>query len=264
MLHWLTENRRRHLLANPFPAAWTAILERDVGAYKLLDADEQHRLRDLAQVFIAEKHWEGCGGLELTDEIRVTIAGTGCQLLLARDHDLFADVNTILVYPSAVVLPERQRGFFDPSASPVRPGDVVIGVAQQHDALVVSWDAALRGARDSHDGHNVVIHELAHKIDFLDGAADGTPPLPDRAARQAWASAFEPAFLAQRERAKRGEPGLLDNYAITNEAEYFAVATEMFFEKPRALAEALPDVYAQLRGFYRLDLAARHVDRGHA
>src|ERR1700733_4238007 len=198
MFHWLTERRRHHLREQPFPADWTAILERNVAVYKLLDADEQHHLRDLVHVFIAEKYWEGCGGLELTDEIRVTIAGTGCQLLLGRDHDLFGDVISILVYPSTVVLPERPRRFFDPRIAPPRAGDLVIGVAQPHDALVLSWDAALRGARDSHDGHNVVIHELAHKIDFLDGAVDGTPPLPNEAARRAWANSFEPAFLAHR------------------------------------------------------------------
>ena len=199
---WLTERRRRRLLEEPFPAAWLEILERNVAAYALLDEGEQQRLRELTQVFVAEKHWEGCGGLELTDEIRVTIAGSGCQLVLA-------------------------------------------------------WDAALHGARDPSDGSNVVIHELAHKIDVLDGRADGTPPLPSRDARRAWAKAFEPAFLAHRERAERGEPSLLSDYAITNEAEYFAVATEMFFERPRALADELPEVYDQLKDFFRLDLAAR-------
>jgi hypothetical protein len=123
--------------------------------------------------------------------------------------------------------------------------------------MVLAWDAALRGARDPRDGSNVVIHELAHEIDFLDGQADGTPPLADGKARREWASAFAPAFLAHRARVERGEPSLLSDYAITNEAEYFAVATEMFFEQPRALAKELPAVYAQLREFFRLDLAAR-------
>lgn len=110
-------------------------------------------------------------------------------------------------------------------------------------------------ARDPRDGRNVVIHEIAHKIDFLDGAADGTPPLADREARREWASAFASAFLAQRARAARGEPSLLRDYAVTNETEYFAVATEMFFEKPRALATELPDIYARLRAFLRMDPA---------
>ena len=95
---WLTERRRAHLLERPFPDEWREILERDVKAYALLAPDEQQHLRDLAQVFIAEKHWEGCGGLELDDRIRVTVAGSACLLILGRDHDLLAEVESILVY----------------------------------------------------------------------------------------------------------------------------------------------------------------------
>lgn len=257
MFRWLTDRRRRRLLEEPFPPSWVEILERNVAAYPLLDEAEQKRLRDLVQVFIAEKNWEGCGGLELDDEIEVTIAGTGCLLILGRDHDLFHEVLSILVYPSAVLHREGARSFFDPGARPVEEDSPVLGLAVRGGAVVLAWDSALRGARDHADGHNVVIHELAHKIDYLDGTADGTPPLDGAAARRAWIAAFAPAFLAHRERAGRGEGSFLDDYAVTNEAEYFAVATEAFFERPRSLARELPDVYASLRDFYRIDLAAR-------
>jgi MtfA peptidase len=257
VFRWLTERRRKRLLETPFPAEWTQILETNVAAYKLLEADEQQRLRELVQVFIAEKHWEGCGGLELDDEIRVTIAGTGCQLLLGRDHDLFAEVESILIYPSAVVAREQSRSFFDPGVTAGGGDKPVLGLAVKGGAVVLAWDSALHGARDPKDGRNVVIHELAHKIDFLDGDADGTPLLDSGSARRAWAAAFAPAFLAHQERASRGKRSFLDDYAVTNEAEYFAVATEAFFEKPRALARELPDVYAALRQYYSLDLAAR-------
>ena len=268
MLRWLTERRRKRLLETPFPAAWTEILERNVSAYKLLDDDERHRLRDLVQVFIAEKHWEGAGGLELTDEIRVTIAGSGCQLLLGRDHDLFAEVESIVVYPSTVVLPEQALSIFDPGARPVGAGTPILGVAHRGGAVVLAWDSALSGARDPKDGRNVVIHELAHKIDFLDGTAtvffarfpspvfQGALEQPSDA-RRAWIAAFAPAYLTHKQRAERGERSFLDDYAVTNEAEYFAVATEAFFERPHALARELPDVYAALRQYYSLDLAAR-------
>jgi Mlc titration factor MtfA (ptsG expression regulator) len=257
MLRWLTERRRKRLLDEPFPAAWTQILERNVAAYALLHDDEKQRLRDLVQVFIAEKHWEGAGGLELDDEIMVTIAGSGCQLLLGRDHDLFRDVESIVVYPSTVVVPAQARSMFDPGLTPTRGDSPVLGVAHRGGPVVLAWDDSLRGARDPRDGHNVVIHELAHKIDFLDGSADGTPPLSSGSERRAWAAAFAPAYLEHKQRAESGQPSFLDDYAITNEAEYFAVATEAFFEKPRALARELPDVYAALRQFYSLDLAAR-------
>src|SRR5450432_664027 len=111
-MFWLTERRRKHLLEQPFPEAWQAILATNVAVYKLLDVAEQKHLRDLTQVFIAEKNWEGAGGLELTDEMRVTIAGTGCQLLLGRDHDLFKRLVSIVVYPSAVILPPQPLGVF--------------------------------------------------------------------------------------------------------------------------------------------------------
>jgi len=256
MFDWLTERRRRHLLEQPFPAAWTAILEANVAAYALLDVDERARLRDLVQIFAAEKHWEGCGGLELTDEIRVTIAGTGCQLLLGRDHDLFRGVVSILVYPSAFWLPPQPLGVFTASPQDAVGDTPVVGVAHHAGTVVLAWDNALRGARDARDGRNTVVHELAHEIDMLDGTADGTPPL-DRAHARAWNAAFERAFLSHRERARHGAPSLLRDYAVTNEAEYFAVATEVFFEQPHQLAEALPEVYACLREFFGLDLAAR-------
>ncbi len=256
MWSWLTERRRTHLLAQPFPDAWRGILEANLGAYALLDADERARLCQLVQVFVAEKHWEGCGGLELTDEIRVTIAGCACLMILGRDHELFARVDSILVYPSAVIARRPQRVTYT-SPTPLRDDTPLLGSSMRGGPVVLAWDDALKGARDPHDGRNLVFHELAHKIDELGGVVDGTPPLPDAAHRRAWARAFEPAFLAQRARRDRGEPSLLRDYAVTNEAEYFAVATEYFFEKPAELARELPEVYAQLREFYNVDLASR-------
>ena len=243
------------MLEQPFPEAWTDILAKNVAVYSMLADEERKRLRDLVQIFIAEKHWEGAGGLELTDEIRVTIAGTGCQMLLARDHDLFARLISIIVYPSTVVLPPAPVGVFTYSRVPVQETPIS-GLANRVGAIVLSWDAALSGARDARDGRNTVIHELAHQIDYLDGAADGSPPLVGDARRH-WTAAFTAAFAAQTARAERGEPSLLSDYAITNAAEYFAVATEMFFEKPTKLAEQLPEVYASMRDFFGLDLANR-------
>lgn len=256
MFHWLTERRRKHLLETPFPDAWREILEREVGIYGLLDADEQQRLRDLVQVFIAEKNWEGAGGLELDDEIRVTVAGTGCQMLLGRDHDLFRRVVSIVIYPSTVVIPPQPVGVFSFPRGVV--GDTaILGQATHIGTVILSWDAAKSGAENPEDGRNTVVHELAHQIDMLDGTADGTPPLePPELGR--WGHAFEAAYLEQKARAARGEKSLLRDYAITNEAEYFAVAAEVFFEKPHALKEALPDVYVSLASFFGLDLAARN------
>jgi MtfA peptidase len=253
MFQWLTDRRRRRLLEVPFPET----CEENLAAYELLDEDEQTRLRELVQVFVDEKHWEGCGGLELDDEMRVTIAGAGCLLLMGRDHDLFSEVESILVYPTAVIVREQARGMFDSELRVAEDDKPVLGLAVKGGAVVLAWDSSLRGARDPKDGHNVVIHELAHKIDFLDGAADGTPELETYGERKAWNEAFAPAYTAHKARAERGKKSFLDDYAITNEAEYFAVATEAFFEKPRHLRRELPEVYEQLVAFYKVDLAAR-------
>jgi len=253
IFRWLTERRRARLLETEFPAAWTAILAENVRAYRLLDEAEQKHLRDLVQVFIAEKHWEGCAGLELDDEMRVTIAGSACLLILGRDHDLMREVESILVYPTTMVLPEREASFFDGRPRIVGERTEVLGVAHRGGPVVLAWDSVLRGAKDAADGNNVVIHEMAHKIDFLDGAADGTPPLESAEARREWARICSAAYLA----VKSGEEHFLRDYAGTNEAEFFAVASEAFFERPKRLAKEIPELYGLLRAFYNLDLAAR-------
>ena len=253
IFRWLTERRRARLLETPFPAAWAAILERNVKAYALLDGEQQQHLRDLAQVFIDEKHWEGCGGLELTDEMRVTIAGSACLLILGRDHDLMREVESILVYPSTVMLPAQARGFFDGRPVVNDGPTAVLGVAHGGGPVVLAWDSVQIGAINAKDGRNLVIHEIAHKLDFLDGEADGTPPLETSAARREWARVCSEAYLAHVE----GDEDVLRDYATTNEAEFFAVASEVFFERPKQLARELPELYSVLRGFYNLDLAAR-------
>jgi Mlc titration factor MtfA (ptsG expression regulator) len=258
MFRWLTERRRRHILETPWPAAWDEIIAKNVAAWAWLDDGERARLRELAQVFLAEKNWEGCGGLELTDEIRVTIAAQGCLLILGRDHDLFARVVSILVYPSAVMTPEQRPMVFGRVTGPTAARVAIAGQAVRGDTVILVWDEVLRGARDGKDGRNVVLHELAHAIDFLDGAADGTPPLASRADYRTWAEVLTAAYHALGDDVDRGTPtGVLRAYGATNEAEFFAVATEAFFERPRALAEEHADLYAVLARFYNLDLAAR-------
>ncbi len=253
IFRWLTERRRARLLETEFPSAWIDILNENVHAYRLLEADEQKALRDLVQIFIAEKNWEGCNGLELDDEMRVTIAGCSCLLILGRDHDLMKEVESILVYPSTVVLPDQEAGFFDGRPRVMSEGREVLGLAHRGGPVVLAWDSVLQGARNSADGNNVVIHEMAHKIDFLDGEADGTPPLETAEERREWARICSAVYLA----VKSGEEHFLRDYAGTNEAEFFAVASEVFFEKPKRLHKEIPELYGLLRDFYNLDLAAR-------
>lgn len=253
IFRWLTERRRDRLREQPFPPQWDEILERNVTAVRFLSEAERERLRELVVVFIHEKHWEGCGGLDLTDEVRVTVAGAACLLLLGRDHDLMREVESILVYPSAVLLPDGGLGTLDGRPRVVEGSIPVLGAAHRGGPVVLAWDAVLHGSRNARDGRNLVIHEMAHKIDFLDGHADGTPPLESRAELERWAAACARAFQEVRE----GTDPVLREYAGTNEAEFFAVASEVFFERPRQLAREHPDLYRVLADLYNLDLAAR-------
>lgn len=255
IFRWLTERRRERLRELPFPPQWDAILECNVTAVRFLTGQERERLRDLVVVFLDEKHWEGCGGLELTDEIRVTVAGTACLLLLGRDHELMRDVESILIYPSAVLLPDAGQGTLDGRPRVIEDTTPVLGAAHRGGPVVLAWDAVLHGSRNARDGRNLVIHEMAHKIDFLDGQADGTPPLAGRAELERWVKACAQAFQEVRD----GADPVLREYAGTNEAEFFAVASEVFFERPKQLAREHPELYRVLAELYNLDLAARPV-----
>ncbi|MFP6641821.1 MAG: zinc-dependent peptidase, partial [Myxococcota bacterium] len=171
----MRERRRRNWLEEGFPPAWREILDRGVAHYRLLDQAEKSRLEDFIRIFIEEKNWEGCGGLDLDDEIRVTIAGQAGLLALGLPHEFYANVKSILVYPSAIVTPERVAGTFEIPQGPVHSGIPILGEAQLHGPVILVWDSVKRHARHPEEGHNVVYHEFAHKLDMLDGVADGTP-----------------------------------------------------------------------------------------
>ena len=178
-------------------------------------------------------------------------AAQACLLLLGLDHALYADVETLLVYPSTVVLPTRTPGVFERGGAVLEPGAPILGQAFRGGPVLLAWDQVLAGGREQRPGHNVVFHELAHKIDMLDGPVDGTPPLADARTRRTWAEVCSAAFLALRDAVERGERGALDAYAATNEAEFFAVATEAYFTRPAKLARDLPALHRVLVDFYR-------------
>jgi Mlc titration factor MtfA (ptsG expression regulator) len=264
MFEWWREKKREKILEQPFPEAHVAILERNVKHYARLDASEQKRLRDLIQVFVAEKHWEGCGGLTLTDEMKVTIAAQACLLVLELPHRLYENVESVFIYPSTVLRPEQTQGVFVRAQNMVASGPIaLLGEAHVRGPVVLAWDRVLRDGRRPQDGHNLVYHEFAHKLDMLDGSADGTPWLASGEERERWHRVCEQAFLALRDRAARGERGLIDAYGATNEAEFFAVVTEHFFDQPHALRHTQPALYDVLSGFYRQDPASREASTEH-
>lgn len=248
-------NKRRQILEEPFPEEWNAYLDGNVGLYHLLDIDEKSRLRDITKVLVHEKNWEGCNGLALTDEHRVTIAAVASVLLLNLEHDYFGNVESILVYPAAYTVKTK-----------VTTGSIVsevpserLGEAWSSDLpVIVSWPDALAGARREDDGHNVVLHEFAHKLDNRDsGGGDGVPKLGSDAEYRRWSVVMSHEFEVLKYRASTGQPTVLNKYGATSPAEFFAVSTECFFERPRELRHLHPDLYKVLVDFYRQDPAER-------
>jgi MtfA peptidase len=261
MWHWIRDHRRRNILETPFPSSWESYLEHNVAHYRRLDEGERKQLRDLVQVFVAEKHWGGCGGLVLNDEIRVTIAGEACLMILALPHDLYRGVDSILVYPSTVVTPERRLGVFEVSQGLSSSPIPILGQAQLLGPVILVWDSVLRSARHPESGHNVVYHEFAHKLDLLEGHADGTPPLDSPEQYRRWVEVCSKEFLRLRALSHLGKETFLDAYGAVSEAEFFAVVTEQFFDQPIAMKKRHPDLYGVLRDFYHQDPAERDLGR---
>lgn len=257
MFHWLRDRNREELRNRPFPPEWEAFVRTNVAHYCVLNDAERAELRAMIQVFLAEKDWEGCGGLDLTDEIRITIAAQACLLLLGLPHNYYRNVESILIYPSTVVIPEHQPGVFERVDRPVEADVPILGQAFAQGPVILVWDAVKHGARYPEQGHNVVYHEFAHKLDMLDGSADGTPPLVDRAQLAAWVEVCSREFLRLRGLAEKGHKTFLDAYAAKNEAEFFAVATEEFFDRPLDLQKNSPDLYRVLGDYYRQEPAER-------
>jgi hypothetical protein len=246
------EWRRRRLMKKPLPPEWLAIVERNMPYYQLLPSEQQRMLQGLVQVFLSEKRFEGCGGLELTDEIRVTIAAQGCVLLLARETDVYPELRSVLVYPNAYIANVTAR---QPDGTVVEGWQGRLGESWTQGYVVLSWDEVLRDASDIHDGRNVVFHEFAHQLDSESGAAEGAPLLPESSMYDDWARVFGAEYQALCDNVERDEPTLLDAYGTVSPAEFFAVATEFFFELPLELEAHHPELYGQLKLFYRQDPA---------
>jgi Mlc titration factor MtfA (ptsG expression regulator) len=244
------KKRRERLMKTPLPREWLAIVERNVPYYQVLPPQDRLELHGLIQVFLAEKHFEGCEGLKMTDEVRLTIAAQACILLLRRKTDFYPSLMSILVYPRAYVAPMRRRELGGIVSEGVQ---ALAGQTWDKGSLVLSWDDVVRGASDIHDGRNVVFHEFAHQLDNEAGLADGAPLLPRPSMYAAWARILGREYRVLIDSIEHDRPTLIDSYAATNPAEFFAVATEFFFEKPVQLKERHPELYEELKIFYEQD-----------
>ena len=243
--------RRSRLRRQATPPEWRKILEHNLDVFNRLSPEDQNELLDHTKIFLAEKHFEGAGGLALTDEIKVTIAAQACLLLLHRDTDYYPELTSIIVYPSGYTAVEERPiggGVWSDAAE-----DRLGHTAQRLRALVLAWDAVRHGAAAPSDGENLVLHEFAHQLDFENQRTDGTPALERHGDYRSWARVMSAEFEALRDAAYAGTPTLLDTYGATDPAEFFAVITEAFFERPRAMRKLHPALFDQLQRFYQQD-----------
>jgi len=245
------QQRRRALLSTPFPPKWSVILNENLPPYQMISPEMQQQLHDYIRIFISEKSFEGCGGLVLTDEIKVTIAAQACLLLLNRNGDCYPKLYSILVYPSTYVTGTRKSFGLHPTDTSVR-----LGESWKHGTVVLAWDSVKSGALNFQDGHNVAMHEFAHQLDQEDGRADGAPILNMRSAYSAWSRTLSEEYELLQKKRLKGKKSVMDKYGATNPAEFFAVATETFFEKPVLLKKKHPELYHELQGFYKVNPVA--------
>jgi len=254
LFHPFRDYRRRELAERPFPAEWSAVIAQNVPYVRSLNPDERARLEELIQIFIAEKNFEGCGGLAVTDEMRVTIAAQACLLLLNLPISYYDRLSSVLIYPEGFAYDRETRG----EAGLVTAERVpVSGLSSSGGAIALSWPDALAGSLRPNDGANVILHEFAHQLDQLDNVMNGSPALGTLAQYREWARVLGTEYDRLRSETALGIPDLIGSYAATQPAEFFAVVTELFFEKPVELQHEHPALYEEFRQYYRLDPAAR-------
>lgn len=244
--------RRRRFLELPVPGEWERILERNMPLYRAMPAELREQLHRHMQVLLNEKRFIGCGGLEMTEEIRVTVAGHASLLLLNRPVDYFPGFTSILVYPDTYV---AQEVSYDGDVEVLEEVERV-GESWHRGPVVLSWQDIVDGISGEAEGMNVVLHEFAHKLDEEDGDTEGSPLLADDAHYEEWAEVLGREFTTMSAAFESGGEVPLDDYALTSPAEFFAVATEAFFEQAVAMRRQLPELYRQLQKYYRVDPAA--------
>jgi MtfA peptidase len=252
-MRWLKRWRRDRILKRAAldPGLWQTVVERYPFVHAL-SAEERARLRDWVVLFLHEKSIECAGGLAVRDEMRVCIAAQACMLILNLDLDCYRGWVEVIVYPDEFV---AEYEYVDEDGIAHRVEEPMTGESWLEGPVILSWaDAESRGGGT---GYNVVLHEFAHKLDMLNGDANGFPPLHSGMDRNLWSSVFNTAYEDFRGRVERREDTDIDAYGAESPAEFFAVMSEAFFEIPGAVLAEYGEVYRQLAAFYRQDPAAR-------
>lgn len=240
--------KRDVLLHQSLPEASRKLIKKNVPFYAMLAPELQARIDGYVQLFLAEKVFEGCGGQEIDEEIRLTIAAEACLLLIGRkDAECYPGLKTILVYPHSYVS----------GKSGILGGDngagARLGESWDNGVVVLSWNSVQGGARNMEDGHNVTLHEFAHQLDQDFGPSDGAPRLAERSAYGTWAKVLGEEYAELCKKTQQGRRSTIDSYGATNPAEFFAVATETFFEKPEQLKKHHLELYDELQSYYGIN-----------
>lgn len=236
--------RRKRIRRSAFPESWREIAFRNVSHYRHLREPHRQELEKQILVFISEKRFEGCGGLTMTDEVRVTIAAQACLLLLGNVSDYYPDLRSILVYPDSYIASVEHR---TPHNTIVEGDEHRSGEAWTLGSIVLSWRDVLHGGRSHRDGHNLVFHEFAHQIDYELGATQGVQFFRENRETMLWPKTILSAAREHSLTVRTGRPTVLDSYGATNLAEFFAVSLEAFMEQPRELKREYPAYFGQLK-----------------
>jgi len=243
--------RRNELKSMPFPEHWENIMKEKIQLYRHFPDNLKDQLHDDIKIFLDEKKFEGCGGLEVTEEMKVIIGAEACMLLLNRENKDFPTLKTILIYPHPYVA----RNFGKIGNQYVNKPSVRSGESWTRGEVVLAWDYVEHGAVNGKDGQNVVLHEFAHQLDQEDGVADGAPILEKTSRYASWGRVLSKEFSELQEKIKKHKKTLINSYGATNPAEFFAVATETFFEKAWQMKKKEPELYDELKNYYKLDPA---------
>ena len=240
--------RRKRVLAHESSpdALWAGALDASPALARLGAAD-RGRLRELALLFLHEKRFEPARGFSITDEMRIRVAMLGCLPILNLGLDSYATFTSIVLYPDEFLV--RDREVVDDDGVVHTGDDLLSGEAWQQGPVLLAWSEVEQSGRG--EGYNVVVHELAHKIDMLNGEVDGVPPLHADMRLPEWTAAFDEAYESLLDQLDRDEEPWLDPYGAEDPAEFFAVCSEMFFDVPERFAQEYPRVYEQLAAFYR-------------
>jgi Mlc titration factor MtfA (ptsG expression regulator) len=241
------------LRQQPFPEEWKRTLERNMPYYRRLPQEDRDELHGHTHVLLAEKNFEGCGGLEMTDEIRVTIAAQAAVLLLHRETNFYPRLYSVLVYPSSFWVRDAEPISHDMA---IEGEEVRLGESWDQGAVVLAWDEVRSGAPRFQDGYNVVFHEFAHQLDQENADADGFPIIHDRELRETWSQVLHREFERLQRDIEFNRRTVVDDYGAEDPAEFFAVVTECFFERPMLLKRERPELYEQFRLYYRQDPAS--------